>query len=210
MPRLSHTVPAGRHPATQRIAFHSSPCFARPMQINENERNGQEHPSAPENPRPRMRARTVLRASTVATLILTVTALAGLVAPATAMASAEGCTAFGGFRFKGVSSSYVCISVTGKGRHVDRVQASVTAVKPGGVQNIVLRITFFDVHGKQAEQHLSGLRSGTRGTGFDNDRKGQAETFTIHPDKDYPTGRVCASFTENGVPRPGACETIKP
>lgn len=69
----------------------------------------------------------------------------------------------------------------------------------GGVNNIVLRITFFDVHNKQVEQRKSRLFTGTT-----------SERFEIFPRKAYPTGRVCGSLTENGVERPGACLSLHP
>jgi hypothetical protein len=122
---------------------------------------------------------------------------ASLLAPAAAHASSSGCTAIGAYRVRGVGPNQVCIAVEGEGLNVER--ATVDVVAPaGGLNNVVLRITFFDVHNRQVEQHLSRLHSGTR----------TAEDFTIRPGRDYPTGRVCGSITENGVERPGACVGI--
>lgn len=129
---------------------------------------------------------------------ITAAALAAtLLAPAAAYASSSGCTAIGSYRIKGVGPNQICIGVDGDGLNVERATVDFAA-PAGGLNNVVLRITFFDVHNRQVEQHLSRLYSGTR----------VAEDFTIRPDRDYPTGRVCGSITENGVERPGACVGI--
>ncbi|WP_300007451.1 hypothetical protein [Pseudonocardia sp.] len=129
---------------------------------------------------------------------LTAAALAAtLLAPTVAHASSSGCTAIGDYRIRGIGPNQLCIAVRGSGLNVE--SARVDFVAPaGGLNNVVLRITFFDVHNRQVEQHRSRLYSGTR----------TAEDFTIHPGRDYPTGRVCGSITENGVERPGACVGI--
>lgn len=115
----------------------------------------------------------------------------------TASADASGCTPVGNHRVKGASPNNVCIQVEGDGLRVDK--ATVDFAAPvGGVNNVVLRITFFDVNRTQVEQHVSRLYSGTR----------TYEKFEITPRKDYPVGRVCGSITENGVERPGACVGI--
>lgn len=116
-----------------------------------------------------------------------------------AVASADGCTPIGNYRIKGVSPNIVCIAVKGKGRHVESARVRMDA-PAGGVNNVVLRITFFDVNNKQVEQHVSGLRGGNR----------KFEAYSIVPNKEYPSGRVCGSITENGVERPGACVGIFP
>lgn len=129
---------------------------------------------------------------------ITAAALAAtLLAPAAAHASSSGCTAIGSYRIKGVGPNQVCIGVEGSGLNVERARVDFVA-PAGGLNNVVLRITFYDVHNRQVEQNLSRLYSGTR----------TAEAFTIHPDRDYPAGRVCGSITENGVERPGACVGI--
>lgn len=114
-----------------------------------------------------------------------------------AAASSYGCTTVGNFRFRGVAPNDLCIFVEGDGLNVESARVRVRA-PAGGVNNIVLRITFFDTNRQQGEQHLSRFYSGTR----------TRENFTIKPNKDYPAGRVCGSFTENGVERPGACVSL--
>lgn len=126
----------------------------------------------------------------LATAAATVTALtAGVMTPAPAMADGAGCTAIGLKR--------VCVNVEASGGHVDRVRTIVDA-PIDGAHNFVLRTTFFDANRKQIEQHISPLYEGTA----------RKQEFTIHPNKDYPAGRVCASITENGVESPGACASI--
>lgn len=114
-----------------------------------------------------------------------------------AAAESYGCTTVGNYRFKGASPNDLCIFVDGDGLNVESARVRVRA-PAGGVNNIVLRITFFDTNRRQGEQHLSRLYSGSR----------TWENFTIRPNRDYPAGRVCGSFTENGVERPGACVSL--
>ncbi len=128
----------------------------------------------------------------VATLII---GLLGSVFPnSEAHASDRGCTQLGNWFTDGI-----CVSVRGKGLYVERSTAEVLATA-GYVSNWELRLTFFDRSGKQYAQYKNGYHSG----------RAKRDLYTIYPRRNFREGRVCASVTENGVARPGACLNLFP
>lgn len=131
--------------------------------------------------------------SKAAAIALSAGVLGALFASPAAHASSSGCTKFGGW--KGGS---ICVSVRGRGLNVERARASISA--PGGITNWELRLTFFDRSGRQYSQYKGGYHSG-----YASD-----EYYTIYPNTKFHEGRVCASVSENGVGRPGACVSIYP
>jgi hypothetical protein len=108
-------------------------------------------------------------------------------------ATSSGCTQFSSWK-----GGTICVDVKGRGLNVESAKASIFA--PGGISNWELRLTFFDRSGRQYSQYKSGYRSGTA----------RSETYKISPNTKFREGRVCASVSENGVGRPGACVSIYP
>ena len=124
-------------------------------------------------------------------------ALAAL--PASAAASAYGCTTSGwGLPWYGLNSAYTCIDIEGWGNHVVSVQGQWGGV--GTICNYKFQIQFSNVNNRVYETDDSGLHIGCRGG---------AAVWTKNYNDTKRTGRVCVQVLESGAPRGGAaCESI--
>jgi hypothetical protein len=129
-----------------------------------------------------------------AAVALGASVLGTLFAGQAAYATSSGCTKLGGWK-----TNVVCVSVVGDGLKVEQATASVTA-PIGGVTNWELRLTFFDRQGHQYAQYKNGYHSGTA----------FSPVYKIKPNKNFREGKVCASVSENGNGRPGACVSLYP
>ncbi len=118
-------------------------------------------------------------------------------AAGTAHADSSGCTSVSNWSIKGVALDNVCIEIHGSGNHVDRMYA--VFIGPGGIDNPRLRLTAFDLDGKQKAQWVSQQWLGHRTN----------ETFEVK-NVDLPTGKVCAEVGTSGSWSPGACKGIFP
>ena len=131
--------------------------------------------------------------SVFAAVVLTAGATVAL-APA-ASASAYGCTKLPGAN----PLDSVCTHVYGSGTRVTAV--NVDAIRIAGIYNGYVRVAFFDKH-----NHEIGIWNGpmhsSRHEQIDWTRNFSGNFTQLQG------GRICGSLVENGVGRPGACESV--
>ncbi len=131
--------------------------------------------------------------------------------PATASASAFGCTAAGsGLPWYGLNSAYTCIDVGGSGNTVWSVEGEWFGI--GTLCNYRFRIRFRDIHGTLYETDYSPTHVGCRvAAGSWTKNFGTKLPNGSYTGVYKKTGQVCVQVQENGQDVGGApCESIYP
>jgi hypothetical protein len=147
----------------------------------------------------------------VLAIALAGTSVALAVVPATASASADGCTASGwGLPWYGLNSAYTCIDVGGSGDTVWLVQPSWVGV--GTICNYRFQIRFYDDRGRRYETDTSREHVGCRAAAANWTKNfGARNWWGGYNGVRKRTGQVCAYLIESGSVRPGVpCEYIHP
>ena len=145
------------------------------------------------------RPRAAFRRALLGAAVVCCSGAALVALPASAGASAVGCTTSGwGLPWYGLNSAYTCIDIEGWGNHVVSVQGQWGGV--GTICNYKFQIQFSNVNNHVYETDDSPLHIGCRGG---------AAVWTKNYNDTKRTGRVCVQVLESGAPRGGAaCESI--
>jgi hypothetical protein len=139
------------------------------------------------------------------------TCLALAILPATANASAYGCTTSGwGLPWYGLNSAYTCLEVGGSGNTV--WIAAVNWMGAGTICNYKFQVRWFDDSGRLYETDTSPEHVGCRAAAANwTENFGTPNLWGGYNGVRKHTGQVCGYLIESGSVRPGVpCEYIHP
>jgi hypothetical protein len=139
------------------------------------------------------------------------TGVALAILPATANASAYGCTTSGwGLPWYGLNSAYTCLEIGGSGNTVWEAQAEWVGV--GTICNYEFQIRWYNNNGRLYETDTSPEHFGCRAAAAKwTENFGTPNMWGEYGGVRKQTGEVCADLLESGSERSGVpCEYISP